>query len=151
MRLRAYPAAAIGAAALAALAVAAACGGSEPQALIFDIDISDDAWNLPGDNIDVRQGDTVTVSVESDVRGGFHLHGYDLFEVVAPGEPASIEFDADATGRFEIMLHKFTLASDAGGMEMDGSGDGHGGMEMDGGGDAEETEVRLGWLRVLPR
>lgn len=145
----AWNAAALLAAALAAFAVAAACGGFEPQELTFDVDIAGDAWNIPGDNIDVRQGDTVTVNVESDTRGGFHLHGYDLFEVVAPGEPASIGFVADATGRFEIMLHKFTLAGDGGGMEMDGSGEGHGGMEMDGG--DEETEVRLGWLRVLPR
>ena len=46
------------------------------------------------------------------------------------------------------MLHKFTLASDEAGMDM-GEGGGHGDMEM-GAGDAE-TEVRLGWLRVLPR
>ena len=138
------------AAAIAAIALAAACAGSEPEELTFDVSIGDDAWSVGGENIDVRQGDTVTVNVESDVRGGFHIHGYDLFEVAAPGEPASIEFVADATGRFEIMLHKFTLASDEAGMDMDGGGSDHGDMEM-GSGDAAETEVRLGWLRVLPR
>ena len=148
MRRATWNAAAL--AALAAIALAAACAGSEPEDLTFDITVRGDAWSIGGENIDVRQGDTVTVNVESDVRGGFHIHGYDLFEVAAPGEPASIEFVADATGRFEIMLHKFTLASDEAGMEMGGGGGEHGDMEM-GSGDAADTEVRLGWLRVLPR
>ena len=158
-------------AALAALVLAGACGDSEPEELTFDIAISDDAWNVDGEIIKVKQGDHVTFDIESDVRGGFHLHGYDLFNEVAPGQPSFFDFTADATGNFEIMLHKFTLASDReGGMEHeseekregvrggvegkdgehkeDGVGqDGHGVGE----GETEETEVRLGWLQVFPR
>lgn len=132
--------------ALATLAVlAAACGSSQPQELTFDVVIANDSWNLEGEIIEVKQGDHITFNVESDVRGGFHLHGYDLYNEVAPGQPASFDFTADATGNFEIMLHKFTLASDReDGMDHQ---DGHGGSE---GGD-EELEVRLGWFQVFPR
>ena len=132
--------------ALATLAaLAAACGSSQPQELTFDVVIANDSWNMEGEIIEVKQGDHITFNVESDVRGGFHLHGYDLYNEVAPGQPASFNFTADATGNFEIMLHKFTLASDReDGMDHQ---DGHGGN----GGEDEELEVRLGWFQVFPR
>ena len=132
--------------ALVTLAVlATACGGSEPQELTFDVVIANDSWNIEGEIIEVKQGDHITFNIESDVRGGFHLHGYDLYNEVAPGQPASFNFTADATGNFEIMLHKFTLASDReDGMDHQ---DGHGGS----GGEDEELEVRLGWFQVFPR
>ncbi len=127
-------------------ALATACGGSEPQELTFDVVIANDSWNMEGEIIEVKQGDHITFNIESDVRGGFHLHGYDLYNEVAPGQPASFDFTADATGNFEIMLHKFTLASDRED-GMDHQGDGHG----DNGGEDEESEVRLGWFQVFPR
>ena len=133
--------------ALVTLAVlATACGGSEPQELTFDVVIANDSWNIEGEIIEVKQGDHITFNIESDVRGGFHLHGYDLYNEVAPGQPVSFDFTADATGNFEIMLHKFTLASDRED-GMDHQGDGQG----DNGGDDEELEVRLGWFQVFPR
>ena len=146
---------------LAALMLAGACGSSEPEDLTFDIVISDDAWNIEGQIIEVKQGDHVTFNIESDVRGGFHLHGYDLFSEVAPGQPASFDFTADATGNFEIMLHKFTLASDreggteheSGGQGLEAHGENEAGEADHGGGEdgTEETEVRLGWFQVFPR
>lgn len=133
--------------ALVTLAVlATACGVSEPQELTFDVVIANDSWNIEGEIIEVKQGDHITFNIESDVRGGFHLHGYDLYNEVAPGQPVSFDFTADATGNFEIMLHKFTLASDRED-GMDHQGDGQG----DNGGDDEELEVRLGWFQVFPR
>ena len=133
--------------ALVTLAVlATACGGSEPQELTFGVVIANDSWNIEGEIIEVKQGDHITFNIESDVRGGFHLHGYDLYNEVAPGQPVSFDFTADATGNFEIMLHKFTLASDRED-GMDHQGDGQG----DNGGDDEELEVRLGWFQVFPR
>ena len=35
-----------------------------------------------------------------------HLHGYDLEEEVEPGEPATLTFEANLTGRFEIEDHE---------------------------------------------
>jgi hypothetical protein len=52
----------------------------------------------------VRQGERVRVRVTSDVSDHVHVHGYDLFGDVAPGSPATIQFRANLTGRFEIEL-----------------------------------------------
>ena len=125
--------------ALAALVFAAACGGGDPEDLTFDVTIRDNDWNVEGGIIRVKQGDHVTINVGSDVPGGFHLHGYDLYNEVAPGEPMSFEFTADATGNFEIQFHKFTVASN----ERAADADGHD--------DEAETELRLGSLQVFPR
>jgi len=46
----------------------------------------------------------VVVTVTSDVADEVHLHGYDLSADVAPGAPATIRFNANAPGRFEIEL-----------------------------------------------
>jgi hypothetical protein len=35
-----------------------------------------------------------------------HLHGYDIEREVAPGGPATLSFEADLTGRFEIEDHE---------------------------------------------
>lgn len=152
--------------ALAMVAFAAACGGSDPEDLTFDVTIEHDAWDVSDDIIKVKQGDTVTINVDSDVKGGFHLHGYDLYNEVAPGEPMSFTFVADATGNFEIQFHKFALASDEpatdemamadGEMEgdhEDTAEDDHEEDEHDAEehADGDETELHLGSLQVFPR
>jgi hypothetical protein len=55
-------------------------------------------------HLSVRQGDRVQVRVASDVRDHVHVHGYDLMRDVAPGSPATIQFRATLTGRFEVEL-----------------------------------------------
>jgi len=52
----------------------------------------------------VQQDERVRVRVTSDVSDHVHVHGYDLFGDVAPGSPATIQFRATLTGRFEIEL-----------------------------------------------
>jgi hypothetical protein len=52
----------------------------------------------------VDRGQTVAITVTSDVADEVHVHGYDLMADVAPGAPATIRFEADAPGRFEIEL-----------------------------------------------
>jgi hypothetical protein len=152
--------------AVAMVAFAAACGGSDPEDLTFDVAIEHDAWDVANDIIKVKQGDTVTVNVESDVQGGFHLHGYDLYNEVAPDAPMSFSFVADATGNFEIQFHKFTMASDKPSDEKMADGemaegdheedehaeDEHAEDEHTGEHDGEgETELHLGSLQVFPR
>jgi nitrous oxide reductase len=56
-------------------------------------------------HLTVDKGDQVRITVTSDdVEDEVHVHGYDLMQDVAPGEPAEIEFEASITGRFEIEL-----------------------------------------------
>lgn len=49
-------------------------------------------------------GDLIEVSVESDVEETLHVHGYDLFISVGPGQPAVLRFSADVPGIFEVEL-----------------------------------------------
>jgi hypothetical protein len=52
----------------------------------------------------VDQGDRVVVIVTSDVSDHVHVHGYDLFGDVGPGERVRIAFRARIPGRFLIEL-----------------------------------------------
>lgn len=61
------------------------------------------AVTLDGDErIEASVGDVVTLTVDSDVAEEIHLHGYDIFADVAPGETTMMTFTADTPGRFEI-------------------------------------------------
>jgi FtsP/CotA-like multicopper oxidase with cupredoxin domain len=56
------------------------------------------------DTISVTQGEVVRFQVVADVADEVHVHGYDLFFESIPGEPVLVEFNADATGIFEVEL-----------------------------------------------
>ena len=120
------------AATLLIVIVIAACGGSDPEELEIPVSIVDGQMNP--DIIEVKQGDTVTLKVESEEHGDFHLHTYDIEKEVGGAEPVDLIFVADATGRFRITFH-------ATGEEYEeDNGEGH-----------EEEEVDLGFLEVRPR
>jgi hypothetical protein len=57
----------------------------------------------------VDLGAKVRIRVEADRNEEVHLHGYDLSKDVAPGEPAVIDFTADAPGVFEVELEQARL------------------------------------------
>ncbi len=75
----------------------------EPQEETFDLAIEEGA--MTPDEITVDEGDQVNLRITSDSPTEFHLHGYDLFAEVEPGEPGELSFDATNTGRFEIEDH----------------------------------------------
>ncbi len=52
--------------------------------------------------INVAQGETVMLVIDSDVAEHVHVHGYDLFLDVSPGGAATMMFTADIPGVFEI-------------------------------------------------
>ncbi len=54
----------------------------------------------------VRQGEQVTLRIESDANDELHLHGYDLKLAIRAGEPATLQFAASRSGRFGLELHK---------------------------------------------
>jgi cytoskeletal protein RodZ len=51
----------------------------------------------------------VVVIVRSDVEDEVHVHGYDVFSPVGPGQPTRITFRADVPGRFDIELEDRAL------------------------------------------
>jgi hypothetical protein len=58
---------------------------------------------------DVDQGARVRLTVRADVEDEVHLHGYDLFAEVAPGQPGRITFTADDPGEFEAELEALAM------------------------------------------
>lgn len=56
--------------------------------------------------ISVGEGDEVTLRITSESPVGVHVHGYDLEEEIEPGEPTTLSFEADTTGRFAIEDHE---------------------------------------------
>jgi plastocyanin len=62
-------------------------------------------------DINVKNGDTVVIVVNSDAPDDIHLHGYDIEKEVEPGKPARFRFEANLEGEFEIESH---VAEDAG-------------------------------------
>jgi hypothetical protein len=51
-----------------------------------------------------RKGETIRFVVESDAPEEVHLHGYDVAEDVAPGQPARFALEANIEGIFEAEL-----------------------------------------------
>jgi hypothetical protein len=55
--------------------------------------------------VTARRGDLVRITISGDAPGEVHLHGYDIERPVAPGEPARLNFTANAEGVFELEEH----------------------------------------------
>lgn len=108
----------------------AACGSSEPEDRIFNLEIHDGALVQGDPPLVVNQNDEVTIVVSSDQHVSFHLHGYDIEQEAEPGEPTTLAFTANATGSFPFTIH------------IEGSDDDHD--------DDEEEEIELGRLDVRP-
>lgn len=110
-----------------ALLIAAACGGGEPEDVEVSVTIRDD--RMSPETIEVKHNDSVTLKIDSDIPGAFHLHGYDIEREVVPGEVVVFAFTAEATGRFRIAFHKAGLDGGTGhGHGEQGEDDGHGPM-----------------------
>jgi FtsP/CotA-like multicopper oxidase with cupredoxin domain len=56
--------------------------------------------------ISATEGDQVTLRMSSQSPAEVHVHGYDLEKEVEPSEPATLSFQANITGRFEIEDHE---------------------------------------------
>lgn len=58
------------------------------------------------ESISADVGDTVELTVTSDVADEVHVHGYDLHAPVGPDQPAVVTFQSDIPGVFEIELEQ---------------------------------------------
>ena len=116
--------------------LAAACGGSTPEAVEIPVTVEGKTMN-PG-TIRVKQGDMVTLKIDAEDDGEFHLHGYDIEQNIDGDAVASFYFVADATGRFKITFHHSKKGDDE---HKEGN---HGNEE-------EDAEFDIGFLEVGPR
>lgn len=58
-----------------------------------------------GGRLSVPLGETVTLRFTSDVADEVHIHGYDIFVELQPGETVEESFTADIPGVVEIETH----------------------------------------------
>lgn len=120
--------------ALLALVAAVACGGGEPLAL--DLPVRIEVGVMSPETIKVKQRDMVTLKIQADEAGEFHLHTYDIEMDIEAAVETDFYFVADATGRFKITYHPL----------------GEGGEgEEDEQEEGEEGEIEVGFLEVRPR
>ena len=104
---------------VAAGLVAAGCGDStregRPSSVrVFELSIRDRGLVDAGDPLRIAEGQKVELRWTTDEATTVHLHGYDLEASLEPGTPASMRFDATATGRFPVTSHGFASSSDDG-------------------------------------
>ncbi|MBB3036336.1 hypothetical protein [Hoyosella altamirensis] len=68
--------------------------------------VAEDGRRVDGDaRISTEIGRTVVIEVTSNTAEELHVHGYDLYADVEPGETSRLEFTADLPGIFEVELH----------------------------------------------
>ena len=116
--------------------IVAACGGGGPEEL--DISVKVEQEQLRPETLRVKQGDMVTLKIEADEAGEFHLHGYDIEEDVSPEQLVDLYFVADATGRFRITFHAEEATTGGEGEHKKGE-------------EEEEEETTIGFVEVQPR
>ena len=76
---------------------------ADDAAVVLTAEFIDGSVALVGEErIEVAQGDLVALRVASDAIDEIHVHGYDHFIDVGPGEDTEFIFTADIPGRFEI-------------------------------------------------
>ncbi|WP_435205529.1 hypothetical protein [Micromonospora sp. bgisy143] len=63
----------------------------------------------PTGRVTVTKGQSVRITVTSDVADELHVHGYDLGARLPAGTPGSVQFRADKTGLFEVETHETEL------------------------------------------
>jgi hypothetical protein len=94
--------------ACAGTAPSSAATGSSPASsgAVHQIHIHYAHGKVTGDTgrVQVRSGEEVRLTVDSDVADEVHVHGYNLMGDVAPGKPATVSFRADTPGVFEVEL-----------------------------------------------
>jgi hypothetical protein len=77
---------------------------AESQRREFELRISEEV--MEPSEVTVGEGDRVVFTIFTDSPLGFHVHGYDLEREIEPGEPATLSFEADLTGRFAVENHE---------------------------------------------
>ena len=86
---------------------ASSAAPSAPAVAGQHIEVTVTGGQVTGDTgrVPLPAGEHVTLVVTSDAPDELHVHGYDLGADLAPGTPATVEFDATIPGVFEVELH----------------------------------------------
>ena len=95
-----------------ALPLLMACGTSAPTPTHGDgapivMAIAGRSTTLTRQDLQVKQGDMVSLSFTADEAGEVHLHGYNLTVPVSADQPGTLNFEASTAGAFAINFHVF--------------------------------------------
>jgi cytochrome c oxidase subunit II len=92
----------VSALALSLAGVALAAGDSTTPA-VHEIKMTARNYEFDPAVITVKKGEKVRLIITAtDRRHGIKIEGYDIDQVLAPGDPATIEFTSDKAGTFEF-------------------------------------------------
>ena len=91
--------------AMGIVALVSGCGGSEPQDRVFAMTLVGGKLASGESEISANQGDTVTLTWQTDTPLLVHVHGYDIEMSLTTGRAHDMTFTANATGRFNITVH----------------------------------------------
>ena len=84
----------------------------------YDMGSHNQYYSLNENNvITLRQGDTFTINLTSEVEGSVHIHGYDILNDVETEKSLTFTFVANATGKYDMVFHRF-MGEDHGDMEI---------------------------------
>lgn len=72
----------------------------------IDVTIAGGKVSPSTQTVKANAGQTVKITVTSDVEDQLHVHGYDKEVDLMPGKPGSVTFTADIKGTFEIETHE---------------------------------------------
>ncbi len=82
----------------------------EPEFALTEIEVKGGQPVGGVQEIEIPSGEKAKIVVSSpDTTDHVHLHGYDVFSDLAPGKPATIEFDATIDGVFEMELEDIVV------------------------------------------
>jgi hypothetical protein len=76
-----------------------------PTAQVIDVQYVDGQITGVDQRVPVKLGEQVLIRVTSDVTEEVHVHGYDLYADLVPGQTTEIGFVADLPGSYEVELH----------------------------------------------
>ncbi len=78
---------------------------TKPKPTVTEIEVVDGEPKGGMAKIEVDSGEAIEFTVTSDVPEEIHVHGFDLYEDVGPGQKAAFDFEADLEGIYEVELH----------------------------------------------
>ena len=76
-----------------------------PTARTLDVTFAGGEVSGVEGRVDVKKGEQLVLRITSDVAEEIHVHGYDLYADLVPGQTAQLAFKADLPGSYEVELH----------------------------------------------
>lgn len=76
-----------------------------PAVRVLDVTFAGGEVSGVEGRVDVQKGERLVLRITSDVEEEIHVHGYDLYADLVPGQTAQLAFTADLPGSYEVELH----------------------------------------------